>query len=131
MISFDNVRLLKVTARRGEDFDADLQFVNGAIVVHPKRAGADQVSVPYRELQRATYARDPNPKWVVSPTLATPPTGLDVPGVGIRSRRWLVLQGANWYIILSLHEANWQQVLNTVTERTRVKIEESGPSKNE
>lgn len=129
-ITFENVRLLRVNGRNGQDFDAEVRFGNGAIVVVPKRAGTDQLSVPYRELLRATYAREANPRWAPDTGLATPPQGLDVPGIGLRSRHWLVLQGAAWYIILSLSDNNWEQLLHIVTERTRVTIDKPGLSKN-
>jgi hypothetical protein len=121
-----------VTGRQGADFDAELRFVAGAIVVVPLRAGADQQSLPYRELQRATFVREPNPRWVANstPALAAPPVNLDVPGFGVRSRRWLVLQATSWYVVLTLPDDNWEEILNTVEERTRVKIDRPGPSKN-
>src|SRR5262245_11850930 len=86
-VTFDGVRLLKVTGRQGADHDAQLRFGGGVLVVAPLRAGADQLSMPYKELQRATFVRDPNPRWVTNstPALAAPPTNLDVPGFGVRS----------------------------------------------
>ena len=133
-IAFTGAKLLKVTGRRGDDFDAELRFGNGAIVVAPRRAGADQLSLPYKELQRATFVRDDNPKWVTgsTPALAAPPDNLDVPrGVfGRSSRRWLVLQSTTWFAVLTLPDDTWQQVLNTVEERIHVKIERPGPAKD-
>jgi serine/threonine-protein kinase len=131
-VTFAGIRFLKVTGRQGADFDAELRFVAGAIVVVPLRAGADQQSLPYRELQRATFVREPNPRWVANstPALAAPPVNLDVPGFGVRSRRWLVLQATSWYVVLTLPDDNWEEILNTVEERTRVKIDRPGPSKN-
>ena len=61
-VSFPDAKLLRVSGRRGEDFDAELRFGNGAIVVAPRRAGVDQLSLPYRELQRATFVRDRQPE---------------------------------------------------------------------
>ena len=131
-VAFEGVRLLKVTGRSGEDFDVELRFGGGAIVVAPRRAGADRLSLPYKELQRGTFVREPNPRWVTNstPALAAPPANLDVPGFGVRSRRWLVLQGTAWYAVLTLPDDQWQQILNTVEERTRVKIDRPGPAKN-
>jgi serine/threonine-protein kinase len=131
-VSFEGLRLLKVTGRRGEDFDADFRFGGGAMVIAPRRPGADQMSLPYKELQRATFTRDPNPKWVTNstPALAAPPLNLDVPGFGVRSRRWLVLQSTTWFAILTLPDEGWEQILNTIEQRTPIKIDRLGPAKD-
>ena len=65
-----------------------------------------------------------------APPLAGPPANLDVPGIGVRSRRWLVLQATTWFAILTLPDDSFDQILNTVEVRTRVKIEGRMPSKD-
>jgi hypothetical protein len=132
---FDGLRALKITGRRSEDVDIQLRFGSGAIVVAPVRAvpGFDQLSLPYSELQRATFARERNPRWVTNstPPLAAPPANLDPPGtVFAGARRWLVLQSTSWFVVLTLADETWEQVLNTVFERTHVKIDGRPQSKD-
>jgi serine/threonine-protein kinase len=129
-VTFDRVRMLKITGRRAEDVDAELQFGNGHVAILPKRDSTPGVAHAYKDVLRATYVRGRDPQW--APNLPVPPDNLDMPSglFGRRSdRHWLALQGATWFLIVSL-EDNWEQVLHTVTERTRVKIDRPAPAKD-
>jgi len=123
-VAFDTIKLLKVAGRKGEDVDAAIKFGGGAIAIAPKRAGdANPVTFLYRELLAATFVRERDPKWV--PTLASPPADLDVPGglFGRRPRPWLVLQGQARYVVLTLPDAEAEQILKAVAAHSRVKID--------
>ena len=133
-LAFVGVKLLIINKSQGDDVDADLRFGNGVIVAAPRRAGADQQLLSYNELQRGTFVHESKPRWVThsTPALAAPPANLDVPGLGVFTsrKRWLVLQGTARYLVLVLPDDRWEQILNTVLERTRVKIDRPGPAKN-
>jgi hypothetical protein len=123
-IEFNDIKLLRVTGRRGEDVDATLRMGNGVLAVAPRRG--DHVSAPYGDILAAKFIRDRDPRWAVN--LPSPPPNLDLPAgilsFGRRSaRNWLSLQGAAWYLIVSMPDDQVEPVLAAVAERTRVKID--------
>jgi len=121
LLKVENVRLLAVDGRRGQDRRAILFLGGGQISIVGSEDNAGLAALPYGDLVEATYARAREPRWNAS--LAAPPENLDVPGGIFRgSRHWLVLQSKATYIVLSLEDANWSQVVEAVTARTGVKV---------
>ena len=121
-IEFSDLKWLRVTGRRGEDVDAVLRLGNGLLVVAPRRG--DEVSAPYKDVLAATFVKDRDPRWALN--FPSPPANLDLPGglFGRRSaRNWLVLQGAAWYLIVTLPDDQVEPVLVAIADRTRVKID--------
>ena len=126
-VSFDSIKVLHVTGRRGDVIDSSLKLGGGTIVVLPKRMNeAPTVAFSYRELVASTYVRDREPRWFAN--LPGPPSDVQLPGsvldLGRRPvRHWLVLQGKGRYAVLILADADAAQILQTVADRSRVKID--------
>lgn len=109
--------------------DATLTLGGVTIVVAPRPTGTPIV-MAYKALMAATYVKDRDPK--VAPNLAGPPAELDLPGGLLRrrpARHWLVLQGQSAYVVLVLSDADAERVLQTLADRTRVKIDRPGSPK--
>jgi serine/threonine-protein kinase len=117
---FKNVRLLVVTGRRSADQESLLSFAGGEFTMLGRNSGAALASMPYSALLRATYVHGRDPKW--DPSLAAPPQDLDVGGIFRTAKHWLVLQGRDSYMIVRLEDNNWRQIVNTVVDRTKVRI---------
>ena len=68
------------------------------------------------------FVRGKNPRWY--PTLAGPPSDVDMPGGLFRTARgWLTMQSRGTYLIVRLNDGDFRQVLVTVTERTGLPVE--------
>ena len=109
-----------------------MTVTSGAISVSYKRA--NPLVQTYKAIAAGTFIRDRNPRWSSATGLATPPADLDLSG-GIlgrtlrRPRNWLVLQGKAWFVILALPDERVDELLNTLQQRTRVKIDRPAPAK--
>jgi hypothetical protein len=120
-MAFNDVKVLTVTGKKGQDQDVVLNFVAGQISISPKKGGAAMVSVPYQRVVKGTYIHAKDPKW--DDSLPAPPDGLDIPGFMRGSRHWLVLQTKTDYLVLRLDDSNWSEVLDTVEARTGLKVD--------
>jgi hypothetical protein len=120
-VAFNDVKVLTVTGKKGQDQDVVLNFVAGQISIAPKKGGAAMVSVPYQRLVKGTYIHAKDPKWDAS--LPAPPDGLDISGFMRGSRHWLVLQTKTDYLVLRLDDSNWSEVLDTIEARTGFKVD--------
>jgi serine/threonine protein kinase len=124
---FKDVRLLVVVGNRAEEQPGVLNFSDGRVAVIREQSGATLVSIPYSELSYAFYTRAKDPKW--SPVLAAPPGNVDLPsGLFSPARHWLTLQSRGAFLIARLSDANWRQVLQTVTARTGLEVEHPAAS---
>jgi hypothetical protein len=125
------VKYYEVSGRRADEVDASLTFASGLITVAIRKADKpSQVSWPYKSVLAATFVRDRNPRWAASH--ASPPADLEIRGgfLFLRSaRNWLVLQGQAFYVILALPDDRSADILNTLQQRTRVKIDRPAPPK--
>jgi hypothetical protein len=122
-VAFNDLRTLVVKGKDSQEQLAVLHLFAGQLSLVLQN-GVTLASMPYRELTRAMYTRGRSPKWDAA--LAGPPADLNVPGGLFRSaRHWLSLQSRNTYVILRLNDADWRQVIDTITTRTGVKVEQS------
>ena len=123
LVSFKDVRFLRVHGQKADDEDAMLTFVAGQISVTSRRGGPALVSEPYKKIVRVTYTHSKTPKW--DSTLPSPPDSLDLPGVGFLrgARHWLVLQTRTDYVLLRLDDSNWKQILETFETRTGLPVD--------
>ncbi|MEZ5319778.1 MAG: serine/threonine-protein kinase [Vicinamibacterales bacterium] len=121
LLAFADVRIVLVDGSKGRDADAQVIFGNGRVIVQPPNAGTTLASMDYRRIRVATYVKARDPKWDAS--VFGPPADLDTPGTMFRrAAHWLVLQGADAFIILRLEDSNAQRILETVESRTGLKI---------
>jgi serine/threonine-protein kinase len=121
--AFPDLRAFVVTGRKAEEESAVLRFESGAITLAADKGSRVFARMPYTELTSAAFVRAKNPRWY--PTLAGPPANVDMPGGLFRSSRgWLALQSRNGYLIVRLNDDTLRRVLDTVTERTGVKVEQ-------
>jgi serine/threonine-protein kinase len=122
-VAFSDIRALVVTGRKAEEESAVLRFDGGAITLTAAKGGRVYGRMAYGDLTSAAFVRAKNPRWY--PTLAGPPSNVDMPGGLFRSSRgWLALQSRNSYLIVRLNDDTLRRVLDTVTERTGVKVEQ-------
>ncbi len=120
LAAFGGVRLLAANGRRAVERDVVINFGGGQVSVLPRDGGAAIAAVPYRRIRRATYVNARDPKW--DPTLAGPPSDLDVGTVMRRARAWLVVQTADTYAILRL-DTNAAKIIETLEARTGIKVD--------
>jgi hypothetical protein len=83
-IAFPDLRAFVVNGKKAEEQDAVLRFQGGAITLAADKGGRVFAAMPYREVTSAAFVRAKNPRWY--PTLAAPPSGVDMPG-GVRGLR--------------------------------------------
>ena len=120
---FPDVKVLLITGRRAQDRDALLSFVSGQVTVLNRQGGTIIATTTYKAIEKATYVRARNPKW--DPALFSPPDNLDMPGILPTARHWLVLQSRTEYLILQLGGNTWPKVLETIENRTGIKVDRS------
>jgi len=88
-----------------------------------RQGGQVFAAIRYSDVTSASFVRAKNPRW--SSSLASPPADVDMPGGLFRSSRaWLSLQSPYAYLIVRLNDSDFRQVLQTVTERTGVKVDQ-------
>ena len=121
-MDFKDVRLLVVVGTRAEEQPGVLNFSGGRVAVVGGQSGGTLVSIPYADVTYAYYTKAKDPKW--SPVLAAPPGNVNLPGnLFSPARHWLTLQSRSSFLIARLTDANWRQVLQTVTARTGLEVE--------
>lgn len=113
-----NAKVMVVTDRKAVDRDVTLVF--GSRNLTARREGADQAAMPYEAMTAATYVYGRTPRWDRS--LPGPPDDLDVGGVFRSSRHWLILQGAEAYVLLRLEDINIIRVIREVEARTGLTV---------
>jgi serine/threonine-protein kinase len=120
-VVFDTVKLLKITGSKGDDVDATLTVGGMSIVVSP-RPGRPLV-MNYRTLAAVTFTKDRFPR--TAPNLSGPPADLDLSRNALLRRpvrNWLALQSKTEFLILALADADAEQILKTIGDRSRIKI---------
>ncbi len=111
-----------MTGKNVDEDPAELEFGAGRVSLLGEKDGATYASLPYGEVTSAVYVKAKNPKWY--PTLAGPAADVDLPGGLFRGNpHWLALQSRSSYLIVRLNDDNWRRVLDTVTERTGLKVD--------
>ena len=124
LLALEDIRYEQITGKRAEELEVTLNFASGRITVVAKRGGATLSDIAYADLVAATYARGKDPKWDTS--VPAPPTDVDFPGSLFRqARHWLVLQTRTTFVVLRLGD-DWRRVVETVTERTGLRVEQVG-----
>ncbi len=113
-----NAKVMVVTDRKAVDQDVTLVF--GARDLAAMRDGAGQAAMPYQAMKAATYVYGRTPRWDRS--LPGPPDDLDVGGMFRSSRHWLILQGADAYVLLRLEDINIIRVIREVEARTGLTV---------
>lgn len=122
LASYSNVKFFAVLKEKStRDTDVVLNFINGQVMVMPRNGGQAIATVPYRRILKATYTLGRDPKWDES--LPGPPAGMDVGSFMRQTRHWLVVQGAEAYAVLRLDDNNFKQILETLEQRTGLKVE--------
>ena len=112
--------MMTVEDRRVSDQDVMVTFGGGEITVLPRKGGTALVSVPYKNILKATYIHSSNPRW----DAALPgPEKFDASGLLNRARHWLVLQTKSSYTILRLDGDSWLKVQQAFDARTGLKID--------
>jgi hypothetical protein len=114
------VKYLAVTGTRTSASDVVVHFSDVEISLQPADPKAAASVLSYRDIAKATYTRGGDPKW--DPSLGGPPTKIDVPGIFGRARHWLVLQGAERYLILRLDGEDREAVMKAFEERAGVTV---------
>ena len=112
---------MTVIGKKASDQDVVLSFTGGQISVVPKNGGSAVVTVPYKTVAHGTYIHSKDPRW--DTTLPGPPDKLDMPGFIRTAQHWLTLQTRSGYVIIRLHDDNWDRILQTVEARTGIKID--------
>jgi hypothetical protein len=129
-LSFHDVKMLAVTGNRASTSDVMVHFSATDVTLRDAAGKAAPATLPYARIARATYASGRDPKW--DPALSAPAEKIDVPGMpGLlgRTRRWLVLQGAESYMILRLDGADWRDVIKAFEERARMTVDRPAGAK--
>ena len=119
-VSYTSVKLMKFANDQASTLDVVLQFHDGELVAFLP-GGADPITrVSYSGIASATYVYAKEPQW--NDAASAPRKRVNVPGIVLRKRHWLVLQTQNSYAILQLDNENWSDVLKTFETRTGVSV---------
>jgi hypothetical protein len=119
--SFNGVKLLSVNGSRAVASDVRVHFANAEVSVESANGKAAPAVLTYRGIAKATYAHAKDPKW--DPALKGPSGKINLPGILGRARHWLVLQGADSYLILRLDGDDRLEVMKAFEERARIVLE--------
>ena len=121
--SFNEVKLLDVNGSRTSTSDVVLLLSDTDVSVRPRVDSVAPTVLSYRGIVKATYSQGREPKWDAN--LSAPAGKIDVPGIGIlsRSRHWLVLQGADRYVILRLDGMDRANVMHVFEERAGIPVD--------
>jgi hypothetical protein len=119
--SFSDVKLLAVNGSRTVASDARVHFSNAEVSVESPNGKAAPAVLTYRGIVKATYAHEKDPKW--DPALNGPAGKINVPGILGRARHWLVLQGADGYLILRLDGEDRLEIMKAFEERAHISID--------
>ena len=122
---FSHVKLLVVDGKRASERDVLLLFAGGQVSALPADRGEPIITLPYRDIARATYTFAADPVW--DPEFAEPAERFNVPGFLGRSRHWLVLQTQTAVAILRLDENKRRDVLQALESRAGVGITRVAP----
>lgn len=125
--SFNDVKLLAVNGSRAVASDVRVHFANAEVSVESSNGKAKPTVLTYRGITKATYAHEKDPKW--DPALNGPAGKINLPGILGRARHWLVLQGADSYLILRLDGDDRLEVMKAFEERARIVIERASNGK--
>ena len=122
-VSFPDLRAFVVAGKKAEEEAAVLHFGSGHVSLVGDKGGRVFAAIRYADVTSASFVRAKNPRW--SPSLASPPADVDMPGGLFRSSRaWLSLQFPFAYLNVRLNDGDFRQVLQTVTERIGVKVDQ-------
>jgi serine/threonine protein kinase len=128
-LAFPGVRALVVDGKKADDRPAVLAFGAGQVSLAAEKGGAPLAAMPYGEITYAVHVHARDPKWSV--VLAAPPGDVDLPGGLFRSaRHWLTLQSRSSFMIVRLGDSDWPKVMETVTARTGIKVEQPAATSN-
>ena len=125
--SFGDVKLLAVNGSRAVASDVRVHFSSAEVSVESPNGKAAPTVLTYRGIAKATYAHEKDPRW--DPALNGPAGKINVPGILGRARHWLVLQGADSYLILRLDGDDRLEVMKAFEERARISIDRGASGK--
>jgi hypothetical protein len=119
------VKTLVPQGTKSEELNALLAFEQGKVIVRSRDTGGTLKTMPYREIEAATYARAKRPRWKDVPGVAPVPDSLGGSGSFLgTTKHWLTLQSKTDFLILRLDDQNVRAVLATIEARTGAKLEQ-------
>jgi hypothetical protein len=119
------VRTLVLQGTKSEELNALLSFEQGNVIVRSRETGSVVKTMPYREIEAATYARAKRPRWKEANGVAPVPDSLGGSGSFLgTTKHWLTLQSKTDFLILRLDDQNIRAVLATTEARTGAKLEQ-------
>jgi hypothetical protein len=119
------VRTLVPQGTKSEELNALLSFEQGNVIVRSRETGSVLKTMPYREIEAATYARAKRPRWKAASGVAPVPDSLGGSGSFLgTAKHWLTLQSKTDFLILRLDDQNIRAVLSTIEARTGAKLEQ-------
>jgi len=121
--SFNDVKSLAISGSRTSASDVVVRFSDSEISLQSSNGKTAPAVLSYGAIVKATYSRDRDPKW--DPELSGPAEKINVPGILGRARHWLVLQGADRYLILRLDGDDRLELMKAFEERTGIVIDRS------
>jgi len=127
--SFNDVKMLALNGSKATTSDVVLQLSDNEVNVRTKADLMPLALMPYQGITKATYTQGREPKW--DEKLAAPKEKINAPGIGILSpsRHWLVLQGADRFVILRLDGADRADVMRVFEERAGIPIDRTSKGK--
>jgi hypothetical protein len=125
-VTYRGVRGFIVEGNGIDEPSAELTIAPDEIRLTNERGSTVLTALPASAVTSAAYTRARNPRWY--PTLAGPPSNLDLPGGLFRGRyHWLSLQGRDGYIIVRMNDNDWQRITETVTRILGLEIHQLDP----
>jgi len=120
---FRGIRGFVLNGQRAEEKPAVLAFADGRVTLFDEGGTTPLTSMPYQQITSAAYTRARNPRWY--PTLAGPPSDVDMPGGLFRGERhWLALQSRDGWMIVRMNDDDRQPITEAVTTFLGLKVDE-------
>jgi serine/threonine-protein kinase len=119
-LAFKEARAFLVSGIKVEERDALLSFGGGRVTLSDEKAQRRYASMAYADITAVAHTRGRNPRWY--PTLAGPPSNVDLPGGLFRpERHWFAFQSRSAYLIVRVRDDDYRRVLEAASSRLSVK----------
>jgi hypothetical protein len=126
--AFAGVKLFMTDRERAGSRDVVMHLSTDRLALLPNDGGPPILTLPYSQIQQATYVHARDPQWESS--LGSPPAKIGGAGLLSRARHWFVVQTKDNYAILQLDGDQWSNIVENFERRTGLTVARPVNGKN-